>query len=161
MSQRAMNHRDVVEALGLEPLPHEGGWYRRTFGDGDGDTCSVILYLMSAGTDDGGSGFSAMHVLDATEVFTFVAGAPAEMLLLHPDGSTSRPRLGVDLAGGEMPQVVVPAGVWQGTVTLGDWTLVTTTVSPTYADELFRLGVRDELIARWPGAAEGIVARTR
>jgi len=156
-----MNHTDVVEALGLEPLPHEGGWFRRSFGDGAADTCSVILYLMSARTDDGGSGFSAMHLLDATEVFTFVAGAPAEMLLLHPDGSTSRPRLGVHLARGETPQVVVPAGVWQGTVTLGAWTLVTTTVSPTYTDDIFHLGARDELIARWPDAAAAIVARTR
>jgi predicted cupin superfamily sugar epimerase len=116
----------------------------------------VILYLMTA---DGG--FSAMHLLDADEVFTHVSGAPAEMLQLHPDGSTSTHRIGMDLGAGEQPQVVVPAGVWQGTIPLGDWTLLTTTVSPAYTDAIFHLGDRADLVARWPSASDAIAARTR
>jgi predicted cupin superfamily sugar epimerase len=144
----------LVEALALGPLPGEGGWYRRSYGDDR--ACSVILYLMTAG-----DGFSAMHLLDADEVFTYVAGAAAEMLQLHPDGSASTHLIGMDLDRGQRPQVVVPAGVWQGTVPLGDWTLLTTTVSPAYSDEIFHLGDRDELTARWPAAAGAIAARTR
>jgi predicted cupin superfamily sugar epimerase len=144
----------IIEILGLDPLPDEGGWYRRSYGDDR--SCSVILYLMTA--DDG---FSAMHLLDADEVFTYVAGAPAEMLQLHADGSTATHRIGVDLEAGERPQVVVPAGVWQGTKSLGRWTLLTTTVSPAYTDEIFHLGDRAELTTRWPAAAVAIAARTR
>jgi len=147
---------DVIDRLGLAPLPDEGGWFRRTLGDGPDDTCSVILYVMT-----GAGGFSAMHLLDAAEVFTFVAGAPADLLMLRPDGSSSTHRLGIDLAAGEQPQVVVPAGVWQGTVSTGDWTLVTTTVSPPYTDDVFHLGDRDDLTARWPAAAGAIAARIR
>ena len=154
MSGRDITVAPIVAALGLEPLPDEGGWYRRNYGDGG--RCSVILYLMTAG-----DGFSAMHLLDADEVFTYVSGAPAEMLQLHPDGSTTTHRIGMELDAGELPQVVVPAGVWQGTVPLGEWTLLTTTVSPAYTDDIFRLGERAELAARWPGAAGAITARTR
>lgn len=149
-----MNAETLIGALGLEPLPDEGGWFRRNFGDGE--RCSVILYLMA-----GDGGFSAMHVLDAAEVFTYVGGSPAEMLLLHPDGSAAIHRLGIDIAQGEAPQVIVPAGVWQGTVPLGPWTLLTTTVSPAYTDELFQLGDRSELTAGWPAVADAITARTR
>lgn len=143
---------DVAAALGLEPLPHEGGWFRRTFAD---DNVSTILYLVTA---DGG--FSAMHRLDGPEIYTFAAGDPAELLLLDDDGERVV-RLGADLAAGEVPQVIVPGGTWQGCVTLGGWTLVSATMAPPYTDERFELGDRALLTDRWPAAAEAIDARTR
>jgi predicted cupin superfamily sugar epimerase len=41
-------------------------------------------------------------------------------------------RLGPDLAAGERPQAIVPAGAWQSAETLGDWTLVGCTVAPGF-----------------------------
>ena len=41
-------------------------------------------------------------------------------------------RLGADLAAGERPQAVVPAGAWQAAESLGDWTLVGCTVAPGF-----------------------------
>jgi hypothetical protein len=40
--------------------------------------------------------------------------------------------LGTDLAAGERPQVVVPAGVWQSAERLADWVLVGCTVFPAF-----------------------------
>lgn len=144
---------EVAALLDLEPLPFEGGWFRRSFAD---DNCSTILYLMAAG-----DGFSAMHRLDAPEILTFSAGSPAQNLLLFADGSSAVSEFGSDLAAGHVPQIVVEPGVWQGTRTLGHWTLITATMAPAYEQEMFHLGVRTELASRWPGAAELIEQLTR
>ena len=69
--------------------------------------------------------------------------------------------MGDDLAVGQRPQVVVPAGVWQGSSTCGEWTLLGTTMTPPYTDEGFELGRRDELLADWPPAAGRIAELTR
>lgn len=137
-----MSAQAVADLLDLEPLPFEGGWFRRTFADAN---CSTILYLMAAG-----DGFSALHRLDAPEILTYSAGAAAQTLLLHPDGTSSTPVLGGDLAAGQRPQVVVETGVWQGTMTLGAWTLITATMAPPYEQHMFHLGSRAELADGWP-----------
>jgi predicted cupin superfamily sugar epimerase len=100
--------------------------------------------------------FSRLHRLDRIEIFTYHAGAAARMLLLHPDGTVTRPVLGIDLAAGERPQVVVPAGVWQTTVTLGEWSLLGTIVVPPYTDESVEFGDAGTLTAQFPSAATEI-----
>ena len=92
---------DFVTHLGLEPLPVEGGRWAQSWRTESG---SAIYYLLVAPER------SAPHRLDRVEVWVHHAGAPAQMLLLHPDGSVERPVLGTDVAAGERPQVVVPAG---------------------------------------------------
>lgn len=47
--------------------------------------------------------------------------------------------LGTDLAAGERPQVVVPAGVWQSAERLADWVLVGCTVFPAFDFGRFEL----------------------
>ena len=41
-------------------------------------------------------------------------------------------KLGPDIAMGERPQGVVPAGHWQAAESLGEWTLVGCTVAPGF-----------------------------
>jgi uncharacterized protein len=142
----------VARLLGLAPLPDEGGLFRRTFADAHS---SAIYFLLL--TPD----FSAVHVLTATETYHWYAGSPLRMLLLHDDGSVNEPRLGSDFAAGERPQLVVPAGTWQGSAADGAWSLVGTTTAPPFAWSGFRLGERDDLIHRWPSASERIIALTR
>lgn len=143
----------VAVLLDLEPLPFEGGWFRRTFADAN---CSTILYLMADG-----EGFSALHRLDAPEILTFAAGSPARNLLLFPDGTSSARLLGADLAAGHVPQIVVEPDVWQGTETLGAWTLITATMAPAYEQDMFHLGSRAELASRWLDRADLIERLTR
>ena len=143
---------EVIELLGLEPLPQEGGWYAVTWRDPAG---SAIYFLVRPGD------FSALHALPTTELWHHYAGAPARMLLLHPDGSIDRPVLGDDLPAGQRPQVVVPGRVWMGASTDGPWSLLGTTMAPPYDEAGFELGRRDDLVAGYPAAAAEIDALTR
>lgn len=147
-----MTADEVAALLGLEPLPHEGGMWAQTWIDG---RSTAIYFLMRPGD------FSAMHRLDGPEIWHHYAGAPARLVLLHDDGTVTRPILGDDLAAGERPCVVVPAGDWMAAETLGDWTLVGTTMAPPYTEEGFELGDRADLVARYPDAAGDVVRLTR
>jgi predicted cupin superfamily sugar epimerase len=142
----------VAALLGLEPLPDEGGLFRRTHID---EHSSAIYFLLVA------PDFSAMHRLTATETYHWYAGAPLRLLLLGGDGRVAEPVLGPDLATGERPQIVVPAGTWQGSSSAGEWTLVGTTAAPPFDWEGFELGERAALTAGYPDAARRIVALTR
>jgi uncharacterized protein len=90
------------------------------------------------------------------------AGSPLRLLLLHAtDGQVEEPVLGPDLDAGERPQIVVPAGTWQGSTTAGAWSLVGTTTAPPFAWSGFELGARAELLGRWTSARDRITALTR
>ncbi|MFB9429896.1 cupin domain-containing protein [Streptoalloteichus tenebrarius] len=140
----------IVELLGLRPLPVEGGHWAQTWRDDHG---SAIYYLLAAPE------FSALHRLAHPEVFAYHAGAPARMFLVGPDRRVEEPVLGPDLAAGQRPQVVVPAGAWQATETLGAWTLLGTFMAPPYTDDAVEFaGAADlaDLAARHPAHAERI-----
>ena len=142
-----MSSSDIIQTLGLEPLPGEGGYFAETWRDAHG---SAIYYLVVPGD------FSAMHRVDAAELWHHYAGASVEMLLLHPDGAVETPTLGTDLTSGQRPSVAVPAGVWMGAATTGEWSLMGTTMAPPYHEKGFELGDAAELIALYPSAAEAI-----
>ncbi|MGW4489943.1 cupin domain-containing protein [Amycolatopsis sp. NPDC004368] len=135
---------EFIHHLGLSPLPVEGGRFAQSWRAAEG---SAIYYLLVAPQ------FSAPHRLDRVEVFVHHAGAPARMLLLHPHGSITRPVLGTDVATGQRPQVVVPAGTWQATVPLGEWCLLGTVVVPPYTDECVEFADAATLAKRFPAAA--------
>lgn len=136
-----MNSAQVIELLGLVPLEPEGGWWARTHYDA---ASSAIYYLLTAGE------CSRLHRLPHPEVYHWYAGAPLQLLLLHPDGSSAQPVLGPELAAGQRPQLVVAPGVWQGSSSLGQWTLAGTTMAPRYEDADFELADPAALLARWP-----------
>jgi uncharacterized protein len=147
-----VNAAELARRLQLVPLPQEGGRFRRTLLD---EYSSAIYFLLA--DDD----FSALHRLTSTEVYHFHGGAALRLLLLYPDGRVQQPVLGLDVAAGQQPQVIVPAGVWQGCSSTGAWTLLGTTMSPPFAWANFRLGGRAELTARYPSAAARIAELTR
>ena len=148
----AMNADEVIELLGLEPLPDEGGLWTQTWRD---ERSSAIYFLMRPGD------FSALHRLPGPELWHHYAGAAVEMLLLAPDGTVSRPMLGDDLARGQRPMVAVPAGVWMAATTTGDWSLIGATLAPPYDPNGFELGDPDQLVEAYPEAAADIARFTR
>jgi predicted cupin superfamily sugar epimerase len=161
----------ICRELGLEPLPTEGGYHRVTFtspltidaaglepaASGVRTAGTAIYYLVTS------SGFSAIHRLRAPEIFHFYLGDPLEMLQLQPDGSATWHRLGSRLGAGERPQLLVPAGVWQGTrlAAGGRYALLGTTMCPGFDWRDFELGRREELVQRYPAERAAIVALTR
>jgi uncharacterized protein len=124
----AMTAEEVVRLLGLLPHP-EGGAYRETFRapaeNGGRGASTAIYYLLREGE------ISAWHRVDADEVWHHYAGAPLE-LSMSDGNERAALRLGKDLASGERPQAVVPAGIWQSARPLGPWTLVGCTVAPAF-----------------------------
>jgi predicted cupin superfamily sugar epimerase len=148
---------DIIARLGLAPLPHEGGFFRQTWRTPAG---SAILYLMTP------ESFSALHRLCADEVWHFHAGDPVEHVQLDQrDSSVRRTRLGANIAAGDTPQVVVPAGVWQGArvATAGGagWSLLGCTMVPAWDEKDFELGVPDSLLRAFPAEAALVRALTR
>ena len=160
-----MTAAELKALLKLEPHPIEGGHFRRTYTSsvridlarGARPAGTAIYYLLEPGT------FSEMHVLSSDEIFHFYLGDPVEMLQLYPDGRSARFILGPDLAEGQHVQLVVPAGVWQGTRLLDDGkvALLGCTVTPGFDFADYRSGSYDELSAKWPAQAARIRALTR
>jgi predicted cupin superfamily sugar epimerase len=85
------------------------------------------------------------------------------MLHLHPDGSSVVFTLGPDLAAGQHVQLVVPAGVWQGTRLIGNGqvALLGCTVTPGFDFADYRNASYAELAEKWPAETKRIRALTR
>ena len=165
--------RDIIELLGLEPLPVEGGYFRQTWvadetipaGALAGRDArpkpagTAIYYLLTDHADS----FSAMHRLPTDEVYHFYLGDPVEQVLLHPDGDIERVVLGHDLTSGQRVQHVAPRAVWQGSrlVPGGRFALLGTTMAPGFDAADYEHGQRETLLARYPSAADLVIALTR
>jgi uncharacterized protein len=126
----------LIAELDLAPHP-EGGWFRRTWvadsEPGQRPAGSAILYLLQGGER------SAWHRVDATEVWHFYGGDPLELRLEWPDGRTITHVMGADVALGQVPQAVVPPGIWQTAQSLGGYSLMGATVTPAFTFEGFEL----------------------
>ena len=160
-----MTASEIKQWLNLEPHPVEGGFFRRTYtSPGTADLPrgvrqqgTAIYYLLEPGT------FSEMHRLDSDEIFHFYLGDPVEMLQLHPNGRSALYTLGPDLRNGQQVQLVVPAGVWQGTRLIGEGkvALLGCTVTPGFDFADYRSAGYEELVAQWPEQSERIRALAR
>jgi predicted cupin superfamily sugar epimerase len=155
----------IKTLLKLEPHPVEGGSFRQTYvcsatvelPRGVRSAGTAIYYLLEPGT------FSEMHTVASDEIFHFYLGDPVEMLQLYPDGRSAVFVLGPNLAAGQHVQLVVPAGVWQGTrlVADGQAALLGCTVTPGFDYADYRSASYAELAEKWPSEAERIRALTR
>lgn len=156
---------EIKTLLNLHPHPIEGGHFRRTYTSagslelprGTRAIGTAIYYLLEPGT------FSEMHVLDSDEMFHFYLGDPVEMLQLYADGTSALFTLGPDLAAGQHVQLLVPAGVWQGTRLIGDGkvALLGCNVTPGFDFADYRNASYAELATKWPAQATRIKALTR
>ena len=151
----------IIEYLKMQPLPNEGGFFSETYKSkinadpeylkhsgfsGARNSGSAIYYLITK------ENFSALHRLKQDEIFHFYSGSSAEMLQIFPDGSFKLIRVGTNILNGEVPQILVPSGVWQATKVLdgGKWTLLGTTCHPGFEYVDFELAHIDELSKKFP-----------
>src|SRR5437870_9983230 len=135
---RTLSAADVIRLLNLKPHP-EGGHFRETFRDArtdsSGRSASTAIYFLLARGER-----SHWHRIDAVEVWHYYAGAPLQLeMTTGAHDQIDRMALGSDLAAGERPQAIVPAGIWQAAESLGDWTLVGCTVAPGFEFNGFEL----------------------
>lgn len=158
----AWTAQELVDRLDLEPMPLQGGMFRRLWTGEPGPdgrptgTSIMVLIAVDHGT------YSAMHRLPVDEVWHFYLGDPIDLLLLAADGSTRSVRLGHDLAAGQHVQYPVPAGTWMGArvVAGGNWSLYGCTMAPGFVPSDYE-GGGVELSAAYPEAAAEIAARLR
>ncbi len=134
---------EMIKKLDLQPLAHEGGYYKETFKEAG---MSAIYYLITP------ESFSALHSLSSSEIWHFYAGDAAQMIQISPSGMLQKYTLGTDIHAGQKSQVSVAPHFYQGTRLIGDgaWALFGCTVSPSYEPAHFYLAQRCELIKKFP-----------
>jgi uncharacterized protein len=158
--------RQLIDTLGLMPHP-ERGFYAETYrgaarvrisarttsSDAERSASTAIYFLVTADEP-----LTSLHRLKSDEVFHLYEGGPLEILRLFPDGRSDVARLGLDLAAGERPQAVVPAGTWFGTELAAGapHCLAGCTVAPGFEFADFELADGPDLEARYPAAADRI-----
>ncbi|WP_430867601.1 cupin domain-containing protein [Demequina aurantiaca] len=120
-------------------LPHpEGGWFKRMWTSdrpvetpaGVRPAATCIHYLLTPGES------SAWHVVTSDEIWLWHGPGPLVISLGGDGEAPSKPQdfvLGPDHAGGQLAQVLVPAGTWQAARLSGDSeALVSCVVSPGF-----------------------------
>ncbi|WP_197527029.1 cupin domain-containing protein [Pirellulimonas nuda] len=169
MSRNPQDAQAIKTLLGLKPLPQEGGFYRETYRsactiagaglpasyEGDRNAGTAIYFLLTP------EEHSAWHVLPSDELFHFYLGDPVVMTQLPPGGGVDTQTLGVDLAAGQRPQVLVPGGAWQACrlAAGGALALLGCTVAPGFDFRDFHVATPEEvdrLAERNPTASEEI-----
>jgi predicted cupin superfamily sugar epimerase len=138
---RALTAAEVIVKLDLKPHP-EGGHFRETFRDArtdaNGRAASTAIYFLLAKGER-----SHWHRVDAVEAWHYHAGAPLVLeMAADENGPVRRMKLGPDIAMGERPQGIVPAGHWQAAESLGDWTLVGCAVAPGFQFDTFEMAAK-------------------
>ena len=166
-----MTPEQVIRMLNLQPHPREGAFFLETYRSGEAVTAdalparykgsramSTAIYYMVK--DDSRC---HIHRLKSDEVWHFYLGDPLELLLLDKGGSGRIVTLGVDLEAGIRPQLVVPAGTWQGARVQpgGKFSLVGTTVSPGFEYTDYEDGEQAKLVEGYPKFYDLILALTR
>jgi predicted cupin superfamily sugar epimerase len=125
----------VAGALDLLPHP-EGGWFRETWRTstpvsahgGERATATGIYFLLGVGEE------SMWHAVRSDELWLWHRGGPLE-LILRGDAPTEENTilLGPDVEHGQVPQALVPGGIWQAARPAGDEeVLVSCVVSPGF-----------------------------
>ena len=165
--------QQIIAALRLQPHPIEGGYFRETYRaegsvrsadlppgyprEGTRSLGTSIYYLLTPDT------FSELHRLPTEEVFHVYLGGPVRMLQLFADGKSREILMGADILAGQEPQVVVPAGVWQGSMLEPgvEFALLGATMAPGFEYADYEQGRRAELLPVYPGYAAMITRLTR
>jgi len=152
---------EIIEILGLKPLPEEGGFYLRTYES----QCTIqlerglrnigdhIYYLITKDQ------FSHLHLLQCDEMWHFYAGDPIEMILFDSE-SFDLIEIGNTNLRNHRPQQLVKANKWQGAKLKegGSWALIGTNAFPAYSQNDFTLG-KQEMFNHLPSDRLEIVQR--
>ncbi|HET6283862.1 MAG TPA: cupin domain-containing protein [Polyangia bacterium] len=161
---------EIVRRLGLVAHP-ERGFYTETYrsplaidsaAHGGSRAASTAIYFLVTREQP----TTYLHRLRSDELFHLYEGGPLDVLLL-PGAGDGAPgevrRLGLDLAAGDRPQLVIPAGTWFAVELTAPAThcLFGCTVAPGFDFADFDLAAGPELAMRFPAHATRIARMTR
>ncbi|MFH1198303.1 MAG: cupin domain-containing protein [bacterium] len=162
--------KEWIEKLNLLPHP-EGGYFKEIYKSketidnsalpqrysGDRNFYTSIYYLLE------GKNFSAFHRLKSDEIWHFYNGSPLLIYLISPNGDFQEIVLGINIADGEVPQFLIPAGSWFAAKVRDEksFSLIGCNVSPGFEYADFELGLRNELVEKFSDLKEIILKLTR
>jgi predicted cupin superfamily sugar epimerase len=151
---------NLIQTLGLQPHPREGGWFVETHRSAQAVTvrgeqrslATAIYFLVLGGYP------TELHCLPGDELFHYYAGEPLELFLFSKSGGPQVKTLGPDIEGGMRPQILIPGGVWQAARVRrqGAYALVGTTMAPGFDYRDYQAAGQDEWAARHPQAREAM-----
>src|SRR4051795_3857274 len=159
--------RLLIEQLGLAPHPerrHYVETYRSPLAvggiphPGPRAASTAIYFLVTREQPT-----TYLHRLISDEIFHLYDGGPLDVLLLPEGGPGEVRRLGLDVAAGERPQLVIPAGTWFAVELAAGAShcLFGCTVAPGFDFADFALAEGPELATRYPAHAARIARMTR
>ena len=149
-----MNKHLIIDKLGMQPHPNEGGYYKRTYSathttqtpQGERLCCSSIYYLLS---DDQPVGY--LHRNHSDIIHYFHCGYPLRYLLITPQGELQQQWLGNDLLAGQQPQLLVPGGYWKASILeYGEFALISEVVTPGFEYRDNQLASPTQVMANFP-----------
>jgi predicted cupin superfamily sugar epimerase len=172
VSKRELDRaQELIERLGLAPHPERGHYvesYRAPLAvnglpapfAGPHAASTAIYFLVTRAQPT-----TYLHRLLSDEIFHFYEGGPLDVLLLGAPGAGQGEvrRLGTDVAAGERPQIVIPAGTWFAAELAegASHCLIGCTVAPGFEFSDFELAAGPDLAARYPAHAARIARMTR
>lgn len=149
-----MNAQHFIQALQLEPHA-EGGYYRATFRaeqtartdfQKERPLYTSIYFLLRS------EDISHLHRLKSDELWNYHAGSPLTVHMISPEGEYVTKKLGLNIAAGEQPQILVPRGYIFGSTVdeAHSFSLVGCVVAPGFDYEDFELFHKAELHESYP-----------
>jgi predicted cupin superfamily sugar epimerase len=158
---------ELIETLGLAPHP-ERGFYVETYRarlavdavphGGQRAASTAIYFLVTRAQPT-----TYLHRLKSDELFHLYEGGPLDVLLLGSTAAGEVRRLGLDIAAGARPQLVITAGTWFAVELAPEAShcLFGCTVAPGFDFADFELAEGPELAARHPEHAARIARMSR
>lgn len=147
------NVQQLIEQLQLEAHP-EGGFYKSSFrsenfitaAQGNRPIYTSIYFLLRS------QDISHLHRLKSDELWYYHGGSPLTVHMILPDGTYEAKKLGLNVANGEMPQVLVKKNtIFGSSVEDADtFSLVGCMVAPGFDFADFELFTQTELLADYP-----------
>lgn len=150
---------DLIKRFRLEAHP-EGGYFRETYrsnglitsgnpnwefsSDRNFSTC--IYFLLTSDS------FSAFHRIKQDEIWHFYSGSPIRLHVIAEDGNTSHVIIGSNFLKNQVPQFVVPKGVYFAAevVEQNSYAFTGCTVAPGFDFADFELPSREALLELFP-----------
>lgn len=150
-----MTKQELIEQLSL--VEHvEGGYFSETYRSAEdiettreGNTRSVMTSIYYLLTDD--RPVDHLHQNKSDIMHYFQTGSPITYLLVDLEGNLSKVKLGLAIAQGEVPQLLVPKGYWKAAVLeSGEYGLLGEAVAPGFDYRDMTIAKADEIRERFP-----------
>jgi uncharacterized protein len=150
--------RDLIRMLNLKVLPKESG-YLGIIGQSaqmvtlDGRSLAVQsqnYYMLTRELP-----INYLHWLAPDDTHILIEGGPVDYFIFYPDGRAEKITLGMDLAAGERPVVVVPGNCWKALRLHkgAAYALMANTLSPEFTPDRVKIGSGPDWVKRFTNSA--------